>query len=148
MEDALKFNMSLEGYLKTYSNILPSKMTDLVKIADKEKYDSQVERAAVLKSMFIQEFFDVQSNLDLLTSSQRVQLDDYLKLTKNGKQTRAETVYENIFEPAVETLKKVRKAEEVGRSRAGFASEGDSQSAYRDRLVNMARKSHLGEKGT
>ena len=147
IESALKFNLSVGDFVKSHEDILPSEIGEILKAADKETYDSAIERASVVKSNLIQAFFAVQSNLDLLTTNQKVQLDDYLKLTKNGKEQKAEGIFENIFEPAIETLKRVKKAEEVGKANAGFSSGSKHENAYKDKLMNMSRKTHLGEKG-
>lgn len=147
IESALKFNLSINDFVKNNEDLLPSEIPEILKAADKEKYDSAIERANIVKSNLIQAFFAVQSNLDLLTANQKAQLDDYLKLTKNGKEQRAELIYENIFEPAIETLRKVKKAEEVGKANAGFSSGSKSENAYKEKLMAISRKTHLGEKG-
>jgi len=147
IENALKFNLSINDFVKNNEDLLPSEIPEILKAADKEKYDSAIERANIVKSNLIQAFFSVQSNLDLLTANQKTQLDDYLKLTKNGKEQKAEFIYENIFEPAIETLRKIKKAEEVGKANAGFSSGSKAENAYKEKLMAISRKTHLGEKG-
>lgn len=147
IEKALSFNMSVEKLLADNSEVLPSEMADLLKAAEKEKYDSAKEKAAAIKTAFIKSFFAIQANVDLLTPSQKTTLDDYLKLTKNGKEDKAAEVYENIFEPTLETLKKVKKAEELGKARAGFSSSSKAEDAYKQKLMAGSRKMYLNEKG-
>lgn len=146
IERALGFNMKIEGFVKENKDLLPAEIGAIITQANKETYDTAHAKASAVKSAIIQSYFAVQSNVDALTPSQKVALEDYLKLTKSGKEQRAADVYENIFEPALETIRKVKKAEEVGRSRSGYAMSSDTHSAYKDRLVKIARKSHLGEK--
>lgn len=147
IEKALQFNMSVEKIVKDNGDVLPSEMGDLLKAAEKEKYDSAGEKAAAIKTAFIKSFFAVQANVDLLTSAQKTALDDYLKLTKNGKEEKAAEIYENIFEPALETLKKVKKAEELGKARGGFATSSKVEDAYKQKLMAGSRKMYLNEKG-
>ncbi len=147
IEKALAFNMGVESFVKTNVDILPAEIGDLLRAAEKEKYDTAAEKSGAIKSAFIQSFFAVQSNVDLLTPNQKAVLDDYLKLTKNGKEQKAAQVYENIFEPALETLKRVKKAEELGKARAGFASSSKAEDGYKARLMAGSRKAYLNEKG-
>lgn len=146
IERALGFNMRVHTFVKENKDLLPATIAAIVTQADKETYDNATAKASAVKSAIIQEYFAVQSNLDQITPAQKIQLDDYLKLTKTGKEQRAADIYENIFEPALETVRRVKKAEEVGRSRTGFGVSTESSTAYKDKLVAIARKTHLGEK--
>jgi NADH:ubiquinone oxidoreductase subunit F (NADH-binding) len=116
--------------------------------AEKEKFDSAIDKANAVKRGVIESFFAVQSNLDLLTSGQKAQVEDYLKLTKNGKEQKAASIFENVFEPTLESLRRVKKAEEVGRANNGYATGTKWEDDYKQRLVKNARKTHLGEKET
>lgn len=146
IESAIAFNYTLKEWLKTNKDILPGEIEDVFKISEKEKYDSQIQKANALRDAIIQSFFSVQDNLDLLTANQKRAIDEYLKLTKNGREQKAESVFENYFEPALETMKRVKKAEEVGRARSGFATGSKVEDAYKERLIQGSRKTYLGEK--
>lgn len=146
IERALAFNLKVHAFVKENSDLLPAEITAIIAQADKETYDNANAKAAAVKAAMIQAYFSVQANLDSITPAQKVVLDDYLKLTKTGKENKAAEIYENIFEPALETVRKVKKAEEVGRSRSGYGSSTETNSAYKDRLIKMSRKTHLGEK--
>lgn len=146
IERALGFNMRIHQFVKENKDLLPAEVEALVKQADKETYDTAAHKAAVVKKAIIESYFAIASNLEPLTASQKSQLDDFFKLTKTGKESKASDIYENIFEPALETIRKVKKAEEVGRSRAGYGRSSESHNAYKDRLVSIARKTHLGER--
>jgi hypothetical protein len=99
LESALRFSMGSDQWLKDNKSLLPSEVEDIFTQANKETYDSPIEKDAALKSGIVQSFFSVQDNLDLLTPGLKNQVEDYLKLTKNGKQEKAQHVYESIFEP-------------------------------------------------
>jgi hypothetical protein len=145
LESALKFNLTSADFLKANESILPKEVGDIFKAADQEKYDSAVHKANATKAAIVQSFFSQQANTDLLTESQKVTLSDYLKLTKNAKEFKAREIYENLFEPALASLKRVKKAEELSRSTHGFRNSlGDSQ--YRERLMKSAKHHYLGEK--
>lgn len=146
IEGALKFNLGVQDFVKTNSDLLPSEIGEILKTAEKETYDSAIEKAGAMKSAFIQAFFSVQENVDALTASQKTQLDDFLKLTKTGKEAKAASIYENIFEPALETLRKVKKAVELGKARNGFATGNAVQDGYKQRLMKI-HKSNANEKG-
>ncbi len=144
LESALTFNLTSADFLKANESVLPKDIGDIFKAADKETYDGAVQKANATKAAIIQSFFSQQSNVDYLTETQKLALADYLKLTKNGKEERSKDIYENLFEPALSTLKRVKKAEELGREKFGGLKEGDGE--YRDRLMALSKKHFLGEK--
>ncbi len=147
IESAITFNLSVDNFIKGNADLLPAEIAEIVKVAHKETYDSAVAKANALKAAVVQAYFAVQGNLDNLTTSQKLNLDEYLKLTKTAKEDKAAAIYETVFEPAIEMVRRVKKAEELGRSRAqGISSGSPSDNAYRDRLAKGSRKSHLGEK--
>lgn len=146
IESALTFNLGVDDFTKKNADLLPKDISELVKQAHKETYDSAIAKASALQAAIIQSYFSIQDNLNALTKSQREMLDDYLKKTKTGKEEQASNIYENIFEPALETMRKVKKAEELGRSRSGLAASSDSDKAYNDKLVRLSREAHLGER--
>lgn len=146
LESALQFNMQVSNFVKENKDILPAEIEDILRASEKEKYDSAFERSNAVKSAFIQSFFSVQANVDLLTAAQKRSIDEYLKLTKNGREQKAEFVFENVFEPALELLKRIKKAEEVGRARSGFSSGTGIENKYKERLIAGSKKTYLGEK--
>jgi hypothetical protein len=143
LESALRFNMSAKDFLKQNESLLPQDVSDIFAQAEKEKFEDAIEKDEAIKSGLIQAFFRVQANVDLLTSGQKAMLDDYLKLTKTGKQERAQTIYDMVFEPAFESLKRTKKAEALSR---GHSSGSDIESGYKKRLIEGSRKHYLGEK--
>lgn len=144
LESALRFSLGSKDWLKTNSSLLPKEVEGLFNAAEKETYGSAIEKAQALKAGIIQSFFSIQANVDLLTPGLKSALEDYLKLTKNGKQERAQSIYDNVFEPAFEMLKRVKKAEQL---RATGSTEGtDSETAYKNRMMALSKKHYLGEK--
>lgn len=139
LENALKFSLKSEEWLKVNASLLPKEIGDIFKQAETEKYDSAIEKDGALKSGIVQAFFKVQENLDLLTASQKSNLDEYLKLTKNEKQVQAQKIYDSIFEPTFETLKRVKKAEALSK---GLGTGGDD--GYKNRLIEGSKKHFFG----
>ncbi len=148
IESALKFNLGMETFLKDNKDIFPKEIGEIVKVAEKEVYDTAADKANAVKAAVIQSFFSIQSNLDLLTASQKDSVADFLKLTKNGRETKAPQLYDGIFEPALEMVKRVKKAEELGKARSGFATSDNVQDSYKQRLIEGSKKVFLKEKGT
>lgn len=146
IEKALQFNLGVDDFVKNNQDLLPSEIINIVSMAHKETYDSAAGKASALKASMIQSYFLVEANREALTKNQLEGLDDYLKLTKTGKEDKASEIFTNIFEPALETTRKIKKAEELGRSNLGFSSGNDAENAYRDRLIKGSRRAHLNEK--
>lgn len=145
LESNLRFNMTLPDFVKSNRDLLPSDVEGVLKVAEKENYDTVIDKANAVKVGIITAFFAQQSNLELLTPSQKTQFEDFQKLTKNGRDDKAEHIYENIFEPALETLRKVKKAEELGKARNGFATANSVEEEYKERLMKLSRKTYLKE---
>ncbi len=146
LESALTFTLGADDFIKTNQSLLPKDIADIFKAADKETYSSKVEKASAIKSGIVQSFFGVQSNLDLLTMAQKSVLEDYLKLTKAVKEQKAQEIYQIIFEPTLESLRRVQKATEVALAHKGFSSGSDADKAYKEKMMNLSKKHYLGEK--
>jgi hypothetical protein len=145
LEGAMTFNLQSDKFIKEHESILPKDMTDIFKAADKEKYDSQIEKAAAIKSALIYSFFKVQANLDSLTASQKSAIEDYEKLTKRGREEKAEEIFTNIFEPSLAMIKQIKKAEEIVKTKNGLGDLSDGEKRYADRMTKYSQN-HYGIK--
>lgn len=144
MEKAISFTMGAKDWLKTNEAILPKTVPGIFEAAEKENYGNAIEKANAIKVGVVQEFFAQQANLDLLTDSQKSALADFKALTKNEKSERVQGIYESVFEPAFESLKRERKAAQL---RNGQTDPTDRQSAHLAKMQQVSRKYYLKEKG-
>lgn len=144
MESAMRFNLSSKDFLKENEGFLPKEVADLFTAAEKVNYDSAVHKANAIKDGVIQEVFKLQANLDLLTAAHKKSVENYLKLTKNAREEKAQDLFENVLEPLLATHKRIKKAEEVNRSKLGLGNDQDQ--AYKQRLIDGSRKHYIGEK--
>jgi hypothetical protein len=145
METALKFHMNSPNFLKENEALLGSEIKDIFTQADKETFDSAIAKEQAIKASMIKTFFKLQAHMDLLTSSMKTKLEDYLKLTQNGKQEKALEMYDVVFEPAFQMLKQVKKAEAL-KNGNGAQGNAETQSAYEKNMYAHSRKRFLGEK--
>ncbi len=143
LEKSLQFNMNAKSFLEINASLLPKSVGDIFAAAEKETYDSAIQKAQAIKAGVVQSFFEVQANLDLLTPGLKTTLEEYLKLTKNSKQDKASEIFDSVFEPAFEMLKRVKKAEALGK---GQGADGDADMAYKNKLIAGSKKHYLGEK--
>jgi hypothetical protein len=144
LESAIVFTTTSKEWVKTNASLLPKDVQSIFDVADKETYDNSIQKASAIKSGVVQQFFKVQDNLDLLTNSQKIALEDWLKLTKNGKEEKAQQIFDNIFEPTFEMLKRIKRAEQVNKS--GQRSGDDAETAYKQKLMQSSRKHFMGSK--
>lgn len=144
LESALRFNLGGKEWLKTNAPLLPKNIEGIFEQAEKENYGSAVEKANAIKVGIVSEFFAQQANLDLLTPGLKSALEDFQKLTKNEKQARVQQIYDTVFEPAFEMLKRTKKAAELAK---GHGSPSDSEAAYKERLMKASKKHYgMGDK--
>lgn len=143
LEAAIGFAHASKDFVKANQGLLPKTIEGIFAAADKETYDSAIDKANAIKVEIVKEFFSVQSNLDLLTQTQKNEVEEFLKLTKNGKQDRIETMYSMIFEPTLESLRKIQKAKEVN---IDPKNQSDAEKAFTDRMMKSSKKHYLGDK--
>lgn len=141
LELAITFNVKAPEFLKNNASLLPQEVAGIFEQANKETFGSAIEKDQAIKSGIVQSFFAIQANVDLLTPAIKSQLDEYLKLTKTGKQDKAQQVYDAIFEPAFEMLKRIKKAEALSK---GHGDIGGSEDAYAKRMKALSEKHYLG----
>jgi hypothetical protein len=145
MEQALRFNLNSDKFIKEHESILPSGMVDIFKAAEKEQYDSEVEKSLAIKSALISAFFKVQANVDSLTKPQQEAVKDFEKLTVRAREERAEDMFTNVFEPAITSLKQVKKAEELNKANQGLGNSTDGQKKYAEKMI-AGSSQHYGVK--
>ncbi len=141
IEEAVSFSMKAPDFVKQNQAILPAEVAEIFAIAEKENYSNAVEKSSAIKAGIVQSFFAVQANYDLLTPGLKSRLDEYLKMTKTVRQEKAQSIYESVFEPAFETLKRVKKAEALQKG----LGAGDDDS-YKKKLMAGSSRHYLGEK--
>lgn len=143
LEAAIGFTHASKDFLKANQGLLPKTIEGVFAQADKEKYDSAIDKANAIKVEIVKEFFAVQANLDLLTQTQKNEVEDFLKLTKNSKQDRIENIYAMVFEPTLETLRKIEKAKQL---QIDPKNQSDSEKAFTDRMHKLSKAHYLGDK--
>lgn len=142
LESALKFTLQSADFIKTNASLLPKTVEGIFAQAEKENYGSPIEKANAIKVGIVSEFFALQSNLDLLTEAQKNALAEFKALTKTDKQERVQQIFDMVFEPAFETLKKIKKAEHLSK---GLGDPNDTLAAYNNKMIAASRKHHLRE---
>lgn len=146
LEAAVTFNAGSKEFLKTNEALFSKEIADIFSAAEKEKYESVVEKANSIKAAVLKSFFALQSNVDLLTPAHKVAIADYLKLTVEARKERAHEVFTNVFEPAVEILRKAKKVEEVSKAQGVGGASDKSDSAYLEKLTKISKQHYMGEK--
>lgn len=141
IERDISYNLGVKKFVEDHKAFLSEDVAGILTQAEKEKYDSAGQKAAELRTEIIEAFFKVQSNLDILTAAQKRNLADFQKLTKDGKRQDSEKVYESVFEPALEMVKRVKKAEELNLAARGYATAtGGPLGAYKQKLLEAAKR--------
>lgn len=139
IERAVGFNMGLASWVTENKAILPSEIEEVINQANKEKYDTAMTKAGAVKSAIVQSYFGQQANMDLLTAGQKSQVEDFLKLTRQAREEKAATIFENVFEPAFEMQKRLIKAEEVSRANSGLGKSSKTDDAYKSRVAEQSK---------
>ncbi len=141
IERDISYNLGVRKFVEDHKAHLSENILDLMTEADKQKFENHAEKASTLRTEIIESFFKVQANVDILTPAQKRNLADFQKLTKDGKRQESEKVYESVFEPALEMVKRVKKAEELNLAARGFATaQGGPLAVYEQKLYEAAQR--------
>lgn len=143
LESAVKFNLKSGEFIKNNEALLPKDFKGILEAAEKETYESEVAKSNDVKSAMIKKFFEPQANMDLLTQGQKTVLEEYLKMTNTARQEKASEIYDMVFEPAIEKLKAMKKAEALNK---GHAAGSDHHETYKNKLIAKGKERFLGEK--
>lgn len=143
MESAINFNISSKDFVKNNGSLLPKTIESIFVQAEKQNYDSAIQKANAIKSAIISEVFVVKEWVEHLTGPQKIEVENFLKLTNNGKQERVENIYSMIFEPTLEMVRKIEKAKQLNN---GAKNQTDGEKALAERMMKLSKKHYLGEK--
>lgn len=143
MESAINFNISSKDFVKNNASLLPKTIDSIFVQAEKQNYDSAMQKANAIKAAIISEVFVVKEWVEHLTGPQKIEVENFLKLTNNGKQERVDNIYSMIFEPTLEMVRKIEKAKQLNN---GAKNQTDGEKALADRMMKMSKKHYLGEK--
>lgn len=144
LEKAIVFTKDAPAWAKENEAILPKNIADIFAQAEKKNYGTSVEKAAEMKLALVSEFFAIKENLDLLTEGQKSALADFNALTETVKRERVQGIFETVFEPTFENIKRVRKAAQLNK---GGANPTSSESAFEKKMQGYSKKLYLKEKG-
>jgi hypothetical protein len=140
VESTVEFNHGIVNFVKDNANLLPAEVKGVVERAMQEKYDTAADKARAIRESVVVSFFALQSNEDLLTPAQKRELDEWRKLAKNARASKVTSIYQNIFEPTLQQLRNVKRAEEVSRGRMGIAVGTDADKAYAEKFQEASFK--------
>lgn len=143
MESAINFNISSKDFVKNNGSLLPKTIESIFVQAEKQNYDSAMQKANAIKAAIISEVFVVKDWVEHLTGPQKIEVENFLKLTNNGKQERVDNIYSMIFEPTLEMVRKIEKAKQLNN---GTKNQSDGEKALAERLMKLSKKHYLGEK--
>lgn len=143
MESAINFNISSKDFVKNNGSLLPKTIESIFVQAEKQNYDSAMQKANAIKAAIISEVFVVKDWVEHLTGPQKIEVENFLKLTNNGKQERVDNIYSMIFEPTLEMVRKIEKAKQLNN---GTKNQSDGEKALAERMMKLSKKHYLGEK--
>lgn len=140
LESAITFNNSTKDFLKNNEGLLPKSIEGIFQAAEKVTYDSAIQKANEIKVGIFSEYFKIEENLKDLTGPQKIEVDAFLKLSKTGKEQDIERVYSMIFEPVLESARKVEKARQLNN---GHKNQTEGEKGFADKMMKMSQK-HYG----
>lgn len=134
MEQAIKFNLAADDYIKQNKEILPEEAQKIIEVVNAKKFSSEAEKAQEIKKTLIQSFIQFEENIKNLPGSIKAQVDLFNQLTEREKSRRAGDFW-GIVEVGIECKKLARKAE-ILQNNGGYSSEGNN--AFEERFLKMS----------
>lgn len=119
IENAVKFNFEVERIVNENAGVIGEEIRNIVELAKQRTYSSGIEKANEIRASILNKFFSVQANVDaLLTENFKAKAVEFLALTQ-VKRNELSANYWELFELAVENIKKERKHAELLKSKDG-----------------------------
>jgi hypothetical protein len=140
IERDITFNLGIKDFVKVNAALLPKEIEDVVRLAESENYDTPAAKASAVRDSIISTFFKIQANRDTLTDWQRETLDNYLKLTKAGRETESAKIFATVFEPSFAMVKNIKAQEERSRASHGYMTGSEADIAYQKKLIEHSSK--------
>ena len=136
IEDAVKFNLSVEKFVKDNLEIIGEEIKSIIELAGQRTYPNSIEKANELRASILNKFFGTQANVDALTTEAfKNKALEFLKLTQI-KRTEDAGKYWELFELAVENIKKEKKHAELLKGKDGKDTDAKG-SEYEKKFFDM-----------
>ena len=136
LANAIKFNMSVDGFIKDNEAILPKEARALFDTVNNKVYSTDVEKANVLRKGLIEQFIELKENFDILPSSLKEKANRFKALTDDEKVKQSGKFWD-IVEIGASQKVLIRKAEQF--KKQGGQEQKSEFSEFEKRVLNKAR---------
>lgn len=136
LANAIKFNMSVDGFIKDNEAILPKEARALFDTVNNKVYSTDVEKANVLRKGLIEQFIELKENFDILPSSLKDKANRFKALTDDEKVKQSGKFWD-IVEIGASQKVLIRKAEQFNKQ--GGQEQKTEFSEFEKRVLNKAR---------
>lgn len=136
LANAIKFNMSIDGFIKDNEAILPKEARALFDTVNNKVYSTDVEKANVLRKGLIEQFIELKENFDILPSSLKDKANRFKALTDDEKVKQSGQFWD-IVEIGASQKVLIRKAEQFNKQ--GGQEQKSEFSDFEKRVLEKAR---------
>lgn len=136
LANAIKFNMSVDGFIKDNEAILPKEARTLFDTVNNKVYSTDVEKANVLRKGLIEQFIELKENFDILPSSLKDKANRFKALT-DDERVKQSGKFWDIVEIGASQKVLIRKAEQF--KKQGGQEQKSEFSEFEKRVLNKAR---------
>lgn len=136
LANAIKFNMSVDGFIKDNEAILPKEARTLFDTVNNKVYSTDVDKANVLRKGLIEQFIELKENFDILPSSLKEKANRFKALTDDEKVKQSGKFWD-IVEIGASQKVLIRKAEQF--KKQGGQEQKSEFSEFEKRVLNKAR---------
>lgn len=137
LANAIKFNLSIESFIKDNETILPKEAKALFDTVNSKVYSTDVEKANVLRKGLIDQFIELKENFDILPNSLKERAGKYKALTDDEK-TKQSSQFWDIVEIGTSQKVLIRKAEQL--SKNGGQEAKTEFSEFEKRVFDLVNK--------
>lgn len=136
LASAIKFNMSVDGFIKDNEAILPKEARALYDTVNNKVYSTDVEKANVLRKGLIEQFVELKENFDILPNSLKEKANRFKSLTDDEKVKQSGKFWD-IVEIGASQKVLIRKAEQLNKQ--GGQEQKSEFSDFEKRVLEKAR---------
>ncbi|MDR3243811.1 MAG: hypothetical protein LBT79_03585, partial [Elusimicrobiota bacterium] len=135
LEAAIKFEYEIAKMVSDNKEIIGDEVKKILEIAKGRNYSNPIEKANELRSSILSSFFSIAANVEALTAeSFKKQANDFLALTQVARNEQSGKHW-NLFELAVENIKKEAKHQEFIKQ-----SKGENTNEFQKNYASNLRE--------
>ncbi len=137
--EAAKFTVSLSKIVEDNEAFFPKEIAGIMEVNAKKPYDNELARANDLRASIIESVFSEQKNLDLLSETAKIKVQEFFGFNKTKKEEVSQTYWEYVL-TALDTNNRITKLDRISKARNGINMSSGWEKDHEDKIFGLTKK--------